>query len=136
MQLITDRTEADVLLGTQKGRYGCSDLNRVEGAVAALLPRLLPLDIRLLLQTKTDWAFCDAFSAENWPVKSQMRRYLLNVQSLCAALGLQPELPESMEQLSFTGANQIEQALLLAERHIAAVQNTFRYSGDVFAGEE
>ena len=36
MNLITDRTLEDVLLGTEKGHYGEADLNRVEYAVAEL----------------------------------------------------------------------------------------------------
>ena len=35
-QLITDRTSEDVTLGTAKGFYNASDLNRVESTVARL----------------------------------------------------------------------------------------------------
>ena len=136
MQLITDRTEADVLLGNQKGRYGCSDLNRVEGIVGELLAQLPELDLHLSLDTRTDWALTDVFSPETWPVKSQMERYLGNIRAFCGVLGLQPELPQSMDFLTYEGANQIEQALLLAGKRIEAVQNTYRFSGELIAGEE
>ena len=136
MQLITDRSEADVLLGNEKGHYGCGDLNRVEGFVEKLLSQLPELDLSLSLDTKTDWALTDVFSPETWPAKSRMERYLSNVRVLCAHIGLQPVLPQHMERLTHTGANQIEQALLLAQGRIAAVKNTFGYSGELIAGEE
>ena len=136
MQLITDRSEADVLLGTEKGYYGSSDLNRVETFVEDLLRKLPELDVRILLKTKRDWTLTDAFSPDTWPVKSQMARYLENVRALCESLDLYPEIPRSMERLDYVGANQIEQALLLAERRIAAVKNTYRFSGELIAGEE
>ena len=136
MRLITDRSEADVLLGNEKGCYGSGDLCRVEGFVKELLPQLPQMDIYLSLDTKTDWALTDSFSPDTWPVKSQMQRYLGNICALCNSLDLAPELPESMERLTYIGANQIEQALLLAESRIGAVKNTYRFSGELIAGEE
>lgn len=136
MQLIIDRTEADVLLRNEKGYYKSSDLNRVEAFTEALLPLLPQMDIHLTLETKTDWALTDAFSQDSWPVKRQMQRYLGNVRALCDAVGLQPALPESMERLTHIGANQIEQALLDVHGRIEGVLSTYRFSGEVFAGEE
>ena len=85
---------------------------------------------------KLDWAEPGAFDTQQWPVQSQMRRYLGNIRALCDSLDLAPELPESMERLTYIGANQIEQALLLAESRIGAVKNTYRFSGELIAGEE
>lgn len=136
MRLITDRSEADVLLMNEKGRYGSVDLNRVEAFVGTLLQQLPELDIHISLETKTDWALTDSFSSDAWPVKSQMERYLGNVMALCEVLRLAPELPESMEKLTHLGANQIEQALLFAQERVDAVKNTYRFSGELIAGEE
>lgn len=136
MQLITDRVEADVLLGNEKGHYGSSDLNRVEAFAEALLQQLPQLDIHLALETKTDWTLRDSFSPDTWPVKSQMRRYLGNVRTLCECLQLAPALPERMEKLTHIGANQIEKALLDVQSRIEGVCSTYRFSGEVFAGEE
>ncbi len=136
MQLITDRTQADVLLGTEKGRYGVADLNRVEQAVAELYDIAKALDASGISRIKTDWAHGAAFSPDQWPTRSQMDRYLSNIVRLCDAAAVAAELPRSMEKLTWEGANQIEAALLAAYDRTLEMIQTFRFSGEIFAGEE
>lgn len=136
MKLITDRTQADVLLGTEKGRYSAEDLNRVEQAVAELCTIAKGLDVSGITQIKTDWPHCGAFAPDRWPTQSQMARYLGNIHRLCEAVEVTAELPRSMEDLTWEGANQMEQALLLTYTRIQNILQIFRYSGEIFAGEE
>lgn len=136
VNLITDRTQADVLLGNSKGRYDCSDLNRVESAVKKLQAQMEKLDIHLALTVKTDWKFSDTFSQKNWPVKPQMERYLQNIRILADALHVQPQLPKSMDHLDHLGANHIEQTLMAVADRIQGIRNTYKYSGELYAGEE
>ena len=51
-------------------------------------------------------------------------------------MGTANGLPETMENLTVDGANNIEKALLLAYPRIENALQIFRYSGEVFAGEE
>lgn len=136
MQLITDRTEADVLLGNAKGQYSYEDLNRVEQAVAELCSLAKQLDIHPDLTTKIDWGSPGAFSADSWPTESQLKRYLQNVNTLCDCFALQVDLPATMENLNFQGANSIEESLEKAYQHIQSVLQAYKYSGDFYAGEE
>lgn len=136
MELITNRTEADVLLGNAKGTYGYADLNRVEQAVAELCSLATRLDIHQNLTTKTDWGLPGTFSADTWPTAEQMARYLGNVRALCDAISLQASLPETMEHLTFEGANEIENALLSVYHRVQGVLQTYQFSGEIFAGEE
>lgn len=136
MKLVTDRTYEDVLSGNEKGIYAYEDLNRVEQAVAELCDLMQHLDIRLQLVTKTDWDLPGLFSSDAWPVESQMERYLGNVFQVLERLDLTAPLPASMEHLDYRGANQIEQALVKARERIEGVTDTFRFSGELFAGEE
>ena len=136
MELITDRKEADVLLGSDKGSYSCADLNRVEQAVLTLAQTAQRLDLWYAPQVKLDWKAPGKFDPAQWPGQSQMKRYLKNVQVLCGLVGVESRLPASMEKLTWNGANQIEKALLAVERQIFEIINTFGYSGEIFAGEE
>ena len=136
MNLVTDRTQSDVLLGTEKGRYGVTDLNRVEGAVAELSALAKALDVHYEPEVKTDWDLPGVFSASGWPTQKQMTRYLSNVWGLCEAVEVAAKIPTSMVRLSWEGANQIEQALTLVYARIQAILQTCRYSGELFAGEE
>lgn len=136
MNLITDRTQADVLLGNAKGTYGYDDLNRVERAVAEIAAAFPRLGIGVQLQTKTNWAPPGEFSCDSWPVESQMRRYLDNVKVIRNAFHLTCQLPDSMEMLTWVDANRIEEALCSANAAAAGIAQAMRYSGELFAGEE
>lgn len=136
MELIFHRTAADVAAGNELGTYGHRDLNRVEGAVAAIAALCPALDIPLALQVKTDWAPPGAFSPASWPTQSQLQRYLHNVKALAEGLAPHAALPATMAGLDWQGANAIEAALAAAHSRAVAVLGAFRHSGEFFAGEE
>lgn len=136
MTLITDRTDADVLAQNAKGMYGPTDLNRVESAVREISLLLGQLGINLRLQTKTDWDYPEMFSAESWPVQSQMRRYIDNVTAIRDAASGTVQIPDNMENLTADAANSIEQVLLDAYDFAYKTIKTFRYSGEFYSGEE
>ena len=89
-----------------KGAYNYSDLNRVERAVAEIS------DLAgLSLTTKTDWKMWDI------PKASDMSRYLSNIASIRALIGdnaTVPIAPASMNNLTFSEANNIELILSAA----------------------
>lgn len=58
---------------------------------------------------------------EDIPNAKQMERYLLNVVNIYNVLLSNPELPATMAQLDYNGANQIEEAMLLVEETIERV---------------
>lgn len=128
MDLITDRTEGAV--------YEYTDLNRVERAVQAISAQFISMGIVLDLSVKTDWGLPGDFSARSWPTESQMRRYLGNVAAIKQLFPNTVRLPSSMEKLTWTGANNIEKVLQIALDRIEGIKKAYRYSGEVFAGEE
>lgn len=89
--------------GATKGAYNYSDLNRVERAVAEISDML-----NLGLVTKTDWSMRDI------PTASEMERYLNNIAVLRQQVADDvsvPGLPTSMNNLTYTDANNIELVL-------------------------
>lgn len=131
MAFITDRTESDALLGNEKGVYSYTDLNRVESAVKRISD-----EMALGLTTKTDWNLPSVFSVKNWPVESQMKRYLLNVSVVRKYCAVTIPLPTSMDRLTWQGANDIERVLSLCMERVEGIKQTYRYSGEFYAGEE
>ena len=136
MNLITDRTLEDVLQRTEKGRYEYSDLNRVEAAVQYLSLVAQTIVSVEPLVTKTNWRQPSQFSEDTWVTQEQMDRYLRNVKSLCESVGIDADLPDTMEYLTWQGSNQIERALQLVQEYVSRNYQGFQYSGDLFAGEE
>lgn len=136
MDLITDRTETDVVLGTEKGVYSHTDLNRVETAAAEIARQITNLGFALQLHTKTDWDLPGNFTAESWPAESQMRRYLQNIADIKRVFVIPTQLPDSMDKLDWRGANNIEKVLQTAFGRIAGIKQSYRYSGEIYAGEE
>ena len=135
MQLITDRKEYDVNKKTSKGVYGSADLNRVESAVAQIIGLARQMDIRLDLETKTDWNSPGVFPA-GFPTESQMDRYISNVRAIRDRFAIPVALPASMRRLTHSGANAIERVLTLAfQAADQTIPNTI-FCGEIFAGEE
>ena len=123
MNFVTDRTAMDTAAQNEKGTYGCADLNRVEENTGALALAIREQGFLLPeMSSKTDWHLTEIFSAEEWPTAQQMERYLGNVRTVCQYYGLDAALPETMEHLTWEGANQIEQALQSLKRYIDNTQ--------------
>lgn len=136
MNLITDRTESDSLLENEKGTYSYADLNRVELAVSQIAEQITTLGFALSLQTKTDWSLPENFSVKTWPTESQMIRYLQNIADIKKLFIIPTQIPETMEKLDWAGANNIEKVLQVAFSRIAGIKQSYRYSGEIYAGEE
>lgn len=135
MEFITDRSPADLELRNEKGSYGPADLNRVEENVKTLEKEVSSMgNFCPKLTVKTNWSLAAEFSTEEWPTKGQMERYLNNVKVLCRSYGLEPELPSSMENLTWAGANQIEAALKELEQTINHTRQAALRCGTAITG--
>lgn len=128
MDFITDRTSAAV--------YGYEDLNRVEAAVETIKKECAAMGIWYSPITKRDWALPGDFTQQSWPVHSQMVRYLDNVTQISGLFSCAIPLPASMERLTWVSANNIEKVLKIALERIEGIKESYRYSGEIFAGEE
>lgn len=135
IELITDRTAADVLSGAGKGMYSYTDLNRVETAVKELAEEFPVLGLGLAPVVKTDWGTPGEFSANSWPVEAQMERYLGNVKAIAQKFPSNVNLPRSMDSLTWDGANNIERTLQIAAGRITGIKQAWKYSGEIYAGE-
>lgn len=171
VQLLTTKkvlssTEQVEWYAGMKGAYNYSDLNRVESAVQYIASALQEADVNLRayatnlqvewqsafevpydptaydLNIKTDWVYDDSNLNT-----SEMTRYLSNATYIIGAIQAEyPQLPQSMHSLNYTGANNIERALIVLynalleeyERLHQLIYNTSQawyYTGDVYAGE-
>lgn len=132
LNLITDRTAADVANRTDKGFYNATDLNRVESAVEYVAGRLQSFGNAVEVYPKKDWTTKDA------PAVSAMKRYLNDVAALRAVLAVlptTPEVPPDMDGLTYTEANNIEQILKDIDLLITNMTAAWFYSGDLYSGE-
>lgn len=130
--LITDRRQQDVSLRTKKGFYNATDLNRVGAAVEYLEGRLDAHGIAVDVEPKTDWLIRDIPSLE------QMRRYLHDVEEMRQALPPKegtPKTPESMSNLDWQKANDIEKILVNLDETIRRIRLSYWYSGEIYTGE-
>ena len=123
-------------MGTPKGVYQYTDLNRVEAAVEEIAAQFQSLGISLKLAVKKDWAPPEDFTSETWVTGNQMERYLQNVSAIHNLFPVAFDLPKAMSDLNWEGANSIEKTLKAAVDRIAAMKQSYRYSGEFYAGEE
>ena len=132
LTLITDRTAEDVAQKTAKGFYNATDLNRVSAAVEYVAGRFQALDYDCPVSVKKDWSESDT------PTASQMETYRQNIAILrrqIAVMQSTPETPETIRQLNYIRANNIEQILLDLDTLIEKLMKSWYFSGELYAGE-
>ena len=153
LHLITDRTEEDVnrvksMLAKgwanlseaeqtewnagMKGAYNYTDLNRVEMAVNYLKDYLAQYGYIAGIESLRTWTEKDV------PTVSDMQRYLDNIRIIRSVLTVfpsTPEVPESMENFTFTEANQLEQILQDVESLVKNMVAAFIQAGEIYGGE-
>lgn len=153
ISLVTDRTQADVdrwrvlrskgwenmtpeeqeeWMAGLKGSYNATDLNRVQGAVDYVKNRLIDAGYIVETELLTTWMASDI------PTDTQMVQYLSNVAVIQSTLVLPsyaPPLPDSMKNLTYTGANNIEKILEIVDHMLTNSLEAVWYSGDVYSGE-
>ena len=130
--LITDRTQQDVTNGTEKGSYNASDLNRVGSAMVYLRDRLNENGYNIEISPKTNWREIDA------PVDSDMSFYLGCLGTLRGVFAMSsgtPDVPATMNGLTYTTANNIEKILEMIDQMLTLAINALWYSGELYSGE-
>lgn len=156
LQLITDRTQADVDRGqylaglwvggkftgtadelaewnsSLKGFYNASDLNRVGNAINYVAERFTEAGYLVQVSPRIDWTEADI------PLQSDMKHYLADVSALRELVTTPvttPPVPDDMEGLTYIEANNIEQILLDLDDILTRMISAYIYSNEVYCGE-
>lgn len=151
--LITDRTAADVYrwqtlrdkgfeamtedersewLGTMKGCYNYTDMNRVEGAVEYVAEKLRAAGYDFTPIVKKDWTM------EDMPTASDMERYIGNVakiRGMFKPFPSTPHAPSVSQRLTHETANNLEKILRDMGPLAGNIPQNWFNAGDIFSGE-
>lgn len=148
--LITDRKESDVSRRTDKGHYNSTDLNRVEEAAEQmadiLSSRAYPVNylphyhIDYVTNGKVKgWLNPEDYDGvPDHPTQKEMARYFKNITEIKRQFyqkNSTPKIPDSMEKLTFDGANAIEQLIIDTNDLFDEMKKETRPSGTFKAGE-
>lgn len=151
LELITDRTEADVaalkrllakkwedlsgaekeeyLSGSHKGAYNASDLSRVGAAINFVAGKLSEAGYPYRPGLGTDWAETELFYA------GDLAEYLAAVESLRERLAVRTTTPETPEKLSsVSDANDIEKIIQDVFELLENMLEGLPYSDMIFSG--
>ncbi len=132
LTLITDRTAMDVAQKTAKGFYNATDLNRVGGGVGYVAGRFQSLGNDCPVRGKKGWSESDT------PTAGQMETYRQNIATLrrqIAVMRSTPETPDTIRQLNYIRANNIEQILVDLDQLLTNIEKSWYFSGELYAGE-
>ena len=126
-------TERDEWLAPSKGAYNYTDLNRVEETVAKIDSYLIALGRDGVPYATRSWTM------EDVPTVIDMTRYIANVKAIRAAIPelhhIMPEAPASMKNLTYEGANAIEEILSYAMQYVEGRIQIYPFSGEIYGGE-
>lgn len=131
LDLITDRTEADVREHTKKGVYNANDLNRVSTAAAYVRKLLVKYGYLCGSDVRADW------ETNEIPRRSEMDQHLASVTDLDVIRYAAERiiLPASMDALTWEDANAIEAFLLSCGRAAERIPLSWMYCGEIGCGE-
>ncbi len=154
LQLVTDRTEADVeyvktltglgienwtseeltqFLEGLKGAYNNTDLNRVESAVQYVFNRFVDNGYDYPVPAiKNTWQITEIMYSD------EATRYLDNIRLLRNFITVPDGTPEVVATLSFLTyeeANNLERILEILDQCITYIEQSRVYSGEIFGGE-
>lgn len=127
--LVFDRTQNDVDNLTDKGKYRCTDLNRVEQWCRYLADKLTVYSYPVSIETKTNWTMRD------YVPPLEMERIRGNVAKIKQAYLSFTSVPENLEYMTFEKANDIERILYEIETFIDNMVSIFYYSNEIYCGE-
>lgn len=140
LHLVTDRTQADVNAGNDKGTYNASDLNRVGAAMNYVADRLRADGYDPNISPKTDW------KDEDWVDPAAQAVYLGDLAELrkqFTMLQSTPKVPprilateiNSRDGLTYGWANDIERILQDVDALLTNITAAWFYSGELYSGE-
>lgn len=140
LYLVTDRTKADVINGTEKGSYNASNLNRVGAAMNYVADRLRDVGYDPHINPKTDW------KDGEWVTQAAQAVYLGGLAELRKQFTLYETTPEvpprilatainSNDGLTYIWANDIEQILMDIDVLLTNIAAGWFYSGEIYSGE-
>lgn len=129
--LITDRTETDVIQRTKKGVYNAFDINRVSVAAHRVRTVLAPLGYSTPEVSDYRWA------ANEIPRAEEMAAHHASVigQDVINYSKNKVILPLSLSRLTYNGANNIEKFLRLCGEAAERIPEAYIYSDEIFGGE-
>lgn len=140
--LITDRTQADVDAGNERGTYDDRTLNRVTSAMEDLRARFSELGYITGYEPLMIWHLngsSDAVWRENDEDidADQFNAYIANVSALRGVLNMlssTPQTPSTLENLLYTQANDIEKILFDIDATLRRMASTFPVCGEALCG--
>lgn len=128
---ITQEEKSEWLSGEMIGAYNYTDLNRVGEAVQFVTQRLAGVGCSVATVGKDDWTKNDI------PVDTSIGYYLRDILLIRNALMVTnetPPCPESINNLTYGQANDIEQILIDIDAIITLIMRSWMYAGEVYAG--
>lgn len=152
-QLITDRSQSDitsftallntintngwetltseekVLWNTHRARHKHTDFNRIGEAVNYLVGILNSYGYNIVLSEKTDWATTDE------PMYADLEELLDDIKTLKEYFYGTTALPSSIDNLTYTDANNIESLLVEIDLNISNMISSFRKCGTFKSGQ-
>lgn len=127
----TDEQRERFYAGEYKGGYSWVDLNRVSDCIEYLSEWLYSLGISAKINTMP------IYSMDTKPTTDDFDKYLENIASVRSAIVVPsetPDAPETIDDLTLTAANNIEEILLAVEETITRMQTTFVACGPATCG--
>lgn len=130
---IYDRSSIDIAKRTKKAFFNYSDMNRLETNTKYLSDLLTEIGYSLPYTITKTWTLQDI------PKFSQLEKIRKYVEEVIKIIPLNNNtivFPSTLNKMNYVVLNNLEKAMYVLTANIKSIKTTYKYSGEIYSGEE
>lgn len=130
---IYDRSSIDIANRTKKAFFNYSDMNRLEANAKYLSNLLAEIGYNLPYAITKTWTLQDI---PKFLQLEKIRKYVENVIKIIPLNNNTIVFPSTLNKMNYVVLNNLEKAMYVLTANIKSIKTAYKYSGEIYSGEE
>ena len=130
---IYDRNSLDIQNRTRKAFFNYSDMNRLETNAKYLSDLLAEIGYSLPYTITKTWTLQDI---PKFSELEKIRKYIADVIEIIPLNDNTIVFPNTLNKMDYVVLNNLEKAMYVLTANIKSIKTAYKYSGEIYSGEE
>lgn len=130
---IYDRNSLDIQNRTKKAFFNYSDMNRLETNAKYLSDLLAEIGYSLPYTVTKTWTLQDI---PKFSELEKIRKYIADVIEIIPLNDNTIVFPNTLNKMDYVVLNNLEKAMYVLTANIKSIKTAYKYSGEIYSGEE
>lgn len=130
---IYDRNSLDIQNRTKKAFFNYSDMNRLETNAKYLSDLLSEIGYSLTYTVTKTWTLQDI---PKFSELEKIRKYVEDVIGIIPLNDNTIVFPNTLNKMDYVVLNNLEKAMYVLTANIKSIKTAYKYSGEIYSGEE